>query len=309
MTLRLATSILLVGFFLTPCRVLPLAAETVSLEDALGQFDQSVLTNLDLSGLPALTDFSATQLQSICRELQKRFQGEYVLELAPLREVANAALPFLDQHAETKPYAAWLRSRLDYLAVADQLKVAIPSPSLELKPANPSPDAERQAWQQRLRMEDLPPGAQVYVARLKPIFLAEGVPGELVWLAEVESSFDTLARSPLGAVGLFQLMPDTAAGLGLVLKPSDQRLLPEKNARAAARYLRILHGMFHDWRLAIAAYNGGEGLVGRLLEKRGAHSFDEIAPWLPAETQMYVPKVEATILRREGVALEDLKGK
>ena len=138
MTSRLATIILTVGFFLTTCRVLPLAAETVSLEDALGQFDTSALTNLDLSALPALTDFSEAQLQSICRELQKQFQGEYVLELAPWREVANAALPFLDQHAETRPYAAWLRSRLDYLAVADQLKFTIPSPSLEVKPANPA---------------------------------------------------------------------------------------------------------------------------------------------------------------------------
>jgi soluble lytic murein transglycosylase-like protein len=59
--------------------------------------------------------------------------------------------------------------------------------------------------------------------------------------------------------------------------------------------------------LAVAAYNGGEGLVGRLLEKRGAHNYDEIAAELPAETQIYVRKVEATILRREGIALEDVK--
>jgi len=202
----------------------------------------------------------------------------------------------------------------DCFAVTNELKVAIPSLRPDVQqawppPASPTADTERQAWQSRLRVEDLPPGAQVYVARLKPIFVHEGVPAELVWLAEVESEFDTLARSSIGAVGLFQLMPDTAAGLGLALTPSDQRLQPEKNARAAARYLKLLYGMFHDWRLAVAAYNGGEGLVGRLLEKRGAHSYDEIASGLPSETQMYVPKVEATIMRREGVGLQDLKGK
>ena len=303
---------LALGFFLGPCVCARLDAGTATVEDALGQIDGSVLTNLDFAALPALMGFDGTQVQAICRELQRRFQGEYVLELAPLREVATAALPLLEQDPETRPYAAWLRSRLDYLAVADELKISIPPPSLELKPrpsfpVNPSPDAERQAWQQRLRMEELPPGAQTYVARLKPIFVAEGAPGELVWLAEVESGFDTRARSPIGAAGLFQLMPETAKSLGLALAPWDQRLQPEKNARAAARYLKHLHETFGDWRLAVAAYNGGEGLVSRLLEKRAARRYDEIAADLPAETQMYVPRVEATILRREGVALQELR--
>ena len=286
-------------------------AATATWEDALGQLDESVLTNLDLSALPSLTDLDEAQLQVVCRELQKRFQGEYVLELAPLRDVATAALPLLDLHAETQPYAAWLRTRLDYLAVADTLKIAIPSPSLGLQTppsptANPSPTAERGAWEKRLQLEDLPLGAAVYVARLKPIFVAEGVPPELVWLAEVESGFDTLARSPLGAVGLFQLMPDTAKSLGLALLPWDQRRQPEKNGRAAAKFLKSLYDEFHDWRLTLAAYNAGEGTVYRLLAKYGAHTYDEIAVHLPAETQMYVPKVEATILRREGVSLEKL---
>jgi membrane-bound lytic murein transglycosylase D len=282
-------------------------AATVTWEDALGQFDSSVLTNLDLSALPALTDLDPAQLQAVCRELQKRFQGEYVLELAPLRDVASAALPLLDQHAETQPYAAWLRTRLDYLAVADSLKIGIPPPNLEPPSANPTPNAERRAWEKRLQMENLPLGAAVYVAQLKPIFVAEGVPPELVWLAEVESGFDTLARSPIGAMGLFQLMPDTAKSLGLSLLPWDQRRQPEKNGRAAAKFLKSLYDEFHDWRLTLAAYNAGEGTVYRLLTKYGAHTYDEIAVHLPAETQMYVPKVEATIQRREGVALENLK--
>jgi membrane-bound lytic murein transglycosylase D len=164
-----------------------------------------------------------------------------------------------------------------------------------------------QAGREQSGAEDLPPGAQAYVSRLKPIFVAEGVPAELVWLAEVESGFDTRARSSIGAAGLFQLMPETAKSLGLTLAPWDQRLEPEKNARAAARYLKHLHETFRDWRLSVAAYNAGEGLVSRLLEKRMAHGYDGIAADLPAETQMYVPKVETTILQREGVALQNLK--
>lgn len=305
---RAVTIIFALGLGLILPASQPVRAATVTWEDALGQLDESVLTNLDLSALPSLTDLDPAQLQAVCRELQKRFQGEYVLELAPLRDVASAALPLLDQHTETQPYAAWLRTRLDYLAVADTLKVAIPPPNLELPPpANPTPTAERRAWEKRLQMEDLPLSASVYVAQLKPIFIAEGVPPELVWLAEVESGFDTLARSPTGAMGLFQLMPDTAKSLGLSLLPWDQRRQPEKNGRAAAKFLKSLYDEFHDWRLTLASYNAGEGTVYRLLAKYGAHTYDEIAVHLPAETQMYVPKVEATIQRREGVTLENLK--
>ena len=311
MTFKVVTIVFVLGIGLILSAPQQVRAATVTWEDALGQFDESVLTNFDLSALPSLTDLDETQLQAVCRELQKRFQGEYVLELAPLRDVATAALPLLDQHAETQPYAAWLRTRLDYLAVADKLKIAIPPASLELqfKPspsANPAPGVERRAWQERLQLEDLPPGALAYVARLKPIFVAEGVPAELVWLAEVESGFDTLARSPIGAVGLFQLMPETAKSLGLALLPWDQRRQPEKNGHAAAKYLKNLYDEFHNWRLTLASYNAGEGTVSRLLAKYAAHTYDEIAVHLPAETQMYVPKVEATILRREGVALEKL---
>jgi membrane-bound lytic murein transglycosylase D len=307
MTFKGGTIILLLGMGLVLAVSPRVNAATATWEDALGQLDESVLTNFDLSALPPLADLDEAQLQAVCRELQKRFQGQYVLELAPLREWANAALPLLDQHAETQPYAAWLRTRLDYLAVANKLRFAVPPPSLELPPANPGPGVERSAWEERLLLKYLPTGALSYVARLKPIFVAQGVPAELVWLAEVESGFDTLARSPIGAVGLFQLMPETAKSLGLSLSPWDQRLQPEKNGRAAAKYLRNLYDEFGDWRLTLAAYNAGEGTVSRLLEKYTAHTYDEIAVHLPAETQMYVPKVEATILRREGVVLEKLK--
>jgi hypothetical protein len=194
---------------------------------------------------------------------------------------------------------AWPGARFDDLVVAPEREVAIPPPSLGLSSAPPVSAAQY--------ADGLSPEAREYVTRLKPIFLAEGVPAELVWLAEVESGFDTLARSPIGAVGLFQLMPETAKSLGLALAPWDQRLQPERNAHAAARYLKHLHGLFGDWRLAIAAYNGGEGLVGHLLEKHAARRYDEIAEELPTETRTYVPKVEATILRREGVVLEDMK--
>ena len=103
-------------------------------------------------------------------------------------------------------------------------------------------------------------------------------------------------------------MPATAQRYGLhTAWPRDQRLAPEPSARAAAHYLRDLHGQFKDWRLALAAYNAGEGTIQALLTRRKVHSYDAIAAGLPAETQMYVPRVEATLLRREGLKLAALR--
>src|SRR5213078_1255012 len=106
------------------------------------------------------------------------------------------------------------------------------------------------------------------------------------------------ARSPAGAAGLFQLMPATARRYGLkTVWPRDERLQPEPSARAAAQYLQYLHLRFKDWRLALAAYNAGEGTVQELLTSQKTVSYDAIAARLPAETQMYVPKIEATLFR------------
>jgi len=128
-----------------------------------------------------------------------------------------------------------------------------------------------------------------------------------VWLAEVESGFDARAQSPAGAAGMFQIMPATAKDYGLSLWPRDQRRQPESSALAAAKYLRALHDQFGDWRLAVAAYNCGAGAVQKALSRHRVKSYQRIATQLPAETQMYVPKVEATILHREGRELEKLK--
>jgi membrane-bound lytic murein transglycosylase D len=142
--------------------------------------------------------------------------------------------------------------------------------------------------------------------KLKAAFVAEGVPPEIAWLAEAESSLNPAARSPVGAKGLFQFMPDTAKAMGLGTFLPDERTDPEKSARAAARYLRALHGKFGNWALAFAAYNAGEGRVSRTLAKQGATTFTAIAEALPAETRMYVPKVCALIATRTGITPDKL---
>jgi membrane-bound lytic murein transglycosylase D len=161
-------------------------------------------------------------------------------------------------------------------------------------------------WLARVKTRPAPARAAALMPRLRAAFAAEGVPPEIAWLAEAESSLNPAARSPVGAKGLFQFMPDTAKSLGLSTFLPDDRTDPDKSAHAAARYLKMLHGKFHDWPLAFAAYNAGEGRVGRELAARRAKDFAGIASSLPAETRMYVPKVCALVAVRAGVAPENI---
>jgi membrane-bound lytic murein transglycosylase D len=260
---------------------------------------------------PAILDrigIDLEQATNFLNDLQAEFQGTYVYDLTAWHETALQLIPILQQYKETEDYAAWLQARLDYFDVADHLRkqeVAIRTIVVAL-PA-PTPQVQRTAWVSVVEARPVPAPAREHLPQLKKVFLMERVPPQLVWVAEVESSFNPKARSPAGAAGLFQLMPATARSLDLsVGLLSDERLHPEKSGRAAAKYLRYLYGRFGDWRLALAAYNAGEGRVSGLLKKSKEQSFDAIAHQLPTETQMYVPKVEAVIRKREGVELAQL---
>jgi membrane-bound lytic murein transglycosylase D len=282
----------------------------VSLDDLIQSAQQWANENLDQDSLRVLQTADRQQVERLLANLQQQFQGEYVIDLASLKEAARKLLPLLERYDETLPYAVWLRTRLDYLEVADELRIRIGRP--KQKPGQPvivptpTPQLERELWIHKLSGRAWPKAAKAYVRELKPLFAAQKIPPELVWVAEVESSFDPRARSPQGAAGLFQLMTPTAKRFGLSTWPLDERLRPEPSAQAAAKYLNFLHSQFHDWRLALAAYNSGEGTVQRLLKRHKATTYDAIAPHLPAETQMFVPKVEATLLRREGVSFAQL---
>lgn len=277
--------------------------------DAAQQFAQD---NLDPDVLQALPTLDRETVEDFLKHYQDYLQGDYVLDLSQLQDAANVILPLLQAHEETRPYAAWLRERLDYFAAAEELKPAPPPRPPETgkpspPPANPPFKSEQAFWNKKVASRPWPKGATEIVPEIKPIFASENVPPALVWLAEVESGFDAGARSPAGAVGMFQLMPATAKQFGLSLWPRDQRRQPAAAARAAAKQLHELAVKFGDWRLAVAAYNCGAGKLQKSLDRYHARSFAEIATHLPAETQMYVPKVEATILHREGLELEKLE--
>lgn len=285
----------------------------MTLDDLAQSAEQWAEENIEEDVLRLLDGVDRDKVKEFFGDLQKRLGGDNVVDLASLNAFAKTFLPLLESREQTQPYAAWLKARQDYLEVAEELqRVAPPPPKPQPgqppQPAsNAPPKVEREVWTRKLADRPWPKAATNYVPRLKPIFTEQKVPPELVWIAEVESSFNPRARSPAGAAGLFQLMPATARQYGLRTWPLDHRLRPVDSARAAAKYLANLHSRFNDWRLALAAYNAGEGTVQRLLQRQNARSFDAIATRLPAETQMYVPRVEATLARREGVKLTQLR--
>lgn len=123
-------------------------------------------------------------------------------------------------------------------------------------------------------------------------FEAEGVPAELLAVGWVESRFNPTALSPKGARGVWQFMPETARRYGLQVGDGrDDRTDLALSTRAAARHLADLYRQFGDWPLALAAYNAGADRIESAMTRAGARDFGRLRPWLPAETQLYVPTV------------------
>lgn len=240
------------------------------------------------------------------RRLDHALQHDSFAEIAAYRPQTEAALAALRTLPEYAFYANWLAERLDYIGLAETI-TAQPLPPAELPAPAPEPVPYYNLWLARLRDRAPPRPSPDLLADLSVIFDQNRVPPELVWLAEVESSFNLDARSPVGARGLFQIMPATAEELGLSLFPFDERSNPRKSARAAATYLDQLYTHFGSWPLALAAYNAGPGRVGRTLRAAEGTTYADIAEALPAETRMYVPKVLATVMLRTSRTLAQIE--
>jgi membrane-bound lytic murein transglycosylase D len=138
-----------------------------------------------------------------------------------------------------------------------------------------------------------------YRDMISRVLREEGVPQDLIYLAQAESAFQPLALSRAGARGIWQFVPWRGNEYGL--KRSwwvDERQDPEKATRAAAQHLRDLYGLFGDWYLAMAAYNCGPGNVQKGVERTGYADFWELyrRNVLPRETKNYVPIILALTL-------------
>jgi len=150
-----------------------------------------------------------------------------------------------------------------------------------------------------------------YRPLIQRILDEEGVPPELIYLAQAESGFLPRAVSYKKATGMWQFIQFRGREYGLMQTPySDDRLDPEKATRSAARHLHDLYNKFGDWYLAIAAYNCGPGNVEKAVERTGYADFWELRGrrTLPLETSNYVPIILAMTIMTKNAKEYDLEG-
>ena len=133
--------------------------------------------------------------------------------------------------------------------------------------------------------------SQLYYPMFEEVFDKHNIPLELKHLAVIESALNPNARSRCGATGLWQFMYPTGKMYGLnVDSYIDERSDVYKATEAAAEYLSSLYKMFGDWQMVLAAYNAGPGTISKAIRRSGGKkTYWEIRPFLPTETQAYVP--------------------
>lgn len=153
-----------------------------------------------------------------------------------------------------------------------------------------------------------------YAAMIREKLNEHTLPSDLLYVAMVESGYDPLAKSPVGAVGMWQFVETTGRDYGLAVdKWVDERQSPERATEAAALFFKDLHARLGSWPLAIAAFNMGYGALLRSIKKYNTNDIgvlSRIEAGLPYETIAYVSKVTAfAIVARnpERFGLTDLK--
>src|ERR1035437_5736033 len=266
------------------------------LEAAKQNFD-SAFNQLLGSGFDLRSDLqSDDRLQ---RELDRILDGINSLELAALQQgdgfaeqksepapidEANELTPTVDENIKAKAEAEIKSTHSDLpLAMTDQVAGYINYFS------NRGRGTLERSLARSGRYEDM----------IRRTLQEEGVPQELIYLAQAESGFHPLAVSRAGARGMWQFMGSRAQGYGLERNWwVDDRQDPEKATRAAAHHLKDLYKQFGDWYLAMAAYNSGPGTVQGAVKRTGFADFWELyrRNVLPKETRNYVPIIVAVTI-------------
>ena len=145
-----------------------------------------------------------------------------------------------------------------------------------------------------------------YTAAIRKALRKKSLPEDLAALAMIESGFDPTARSAVGALGLWQFMPETGKIYGLIQdRWADQRMSVTIATEAAADHLADLNRRFGSWELAMAAYNMGYGGVLQAVRRYNTNDYwalSKLEGSLPWETTLYVPKIIAAAIVTKNLA-------
>ncbi len=251
-------------------------------------FDLLLSSNLEINSDPRLENEFDRILEGINGfEMQALQQGdgftEQKSEPAPIDEANEAAVP-VDANVKAKAEAEIKSTPSDLpLMMTDQVAGYISYFSTR----------------GRGTLENALTRSGRYDEMIRRVLKEEGVPQDLIYLAQAESGFHPLALSRVGARGIWQFMASRARGYGLQRDWwIDDRQDPEKSTRAAARHLKDLYHQFGDWYLAMAAYNSGPGTVQSAVKRTGYADFWELyrRNVLPKETRNYVPIIVAVTI-------------
>lgn len=139
-----------------------------------------------------------------------------------------------------------------------------------------------------------------YFDLLDTVLRKNDVPGELKYLAFIESGMNLNPTSRTGAIGPWALMPDAAKRNGLRVGKNDERLNYAKSTVAAAKILKNMYEEYGDWLITIAAYNCGPGTMQRAIKKAGSKDYWKVQNYLPAETKSHTKKFIAVHYHFEG---------
>ena len=263
------------------------------LEAAKANFDQAFNTLLS-------SNLDIRNNESLQREFDKIVEAVHELEMtalkqgdgfqepesqpAPIDEANDITFP-VDPNVRAKAEAEIKTTKSDLpLVMNDQVAMFINYFS------SPRGKATLEhAWQRSGR----------YKAMIEETLKQEGVPQDLIYLAQAESGFQPLALSRAGARGMWQFMAQSGELYGLERNWwVDDRQDPVKATQAAARHLKDLYNQFGDWYLAMAAYNSGAATVQHAVERTGYADFWELYKRgvLPQETRNYVPIILAVTI-------------
>src|SRR5229473_1474422 len=224
----------------------------------------------------------SNSLESVAQQ-QSDSSDQQKSEPAPIDE-ANEATPAVDANVKAKAEAEIKSTRSDLpLMMTDQVAGYI----------------NFYSTRGRGTLERALARSGRYDEMIRRVLKEEGVPQDLIYLAQAESGFHPLADSRVGARGMWQFMGSRAKGYGLQRNFwVDERQDPEKSTRAAARHLKDLYTQFGDWYLAMAAYNSGPGRVQSAVKRTGYADFWELyrRNVLPKETRNYVPIIVAVTI-------------